>query len=92
MKKPKTGDLKHDVTETRRIRSAMLKPQNVKIVINIESETLVQLRELAAQSGIPYQSILNRFVKTGLVKSNSTESRLEKLEKELDRLKKKLVA
>ena len=50
MKKPKLSDLKHDVTETKRVRSAMRKPQSVKITINIDSESLVQLRELAARS------------------------------------------
>ena len=92
MKKPKLGDLKHDITETRKIRSAMRKPQSVKITINIDSESLVQLRELAAQSGIPYQRLLNKLVREGLGKSSLTESRLEKLEKELERLKKKLAA
>jgi len=92
MKKPKLSDLKHDVTETKRVRSAMRKPQSVKITINIDSESLVQLRELAAQSGVPYQRLLNKLVKEGLGKGSSTESRLEKLEKELERLRKKIAA
>lgn len=92
MKKPKLSDLKYDVTETKRVRSAMRNPQSVKITINIDSESLVQLRDLAAQSGVPYQRLLNKLVREGLGKSSSTESRLEKLEKELERLKKKLAA
>ena len=92
MKKPKPSDLKHDVSETRKIRSAMRKPKGVKITINIDSESLEQLRELAAQSGIPYQRLLNKLLREGLGKGSSIESRLEKLEKELERLRKKLAA
>jgi len=92
MKKPKPGDLRHDMTESMKIRSAMRRPQGVKITINIDSESLDQLRELAEQSGVPYQRLLNKILKEGLGRSSSTESRLGKLEKELERLKKKLAA
>jgi len=90
MKKPTLKALRHDKTETRKIRSGMRKLKNVKITINIDSESLVQLREMAEKTGVPYQRLLNKLLKEGLGKNSSTESRLEKLEKEFERLKKKL--
>lgn len=42
---------------------------------------------MAAQTGIPYQRLLNKLLKKGPGKTDSTESRLAKLEKELERLK-----
>ncbi len=92
MKKPKPDELRHDMTESMKIRAVMRRPQGVKITINIDSESLDQLRELAEQSGVPYQRLLNKILKEGLGKSSATESRLGKLEKELERLKKKLAA
>ena len=92
MKKPTLKDLRHDKTETRKIRSSMRKLKNVKITINIDSESLIQLREMAEKTGVPYQRLLNKLLKEGLGKNSSTESRLEKLEKEFERLKKKLTA
>jgi len=92
MKKPNVSQLKHDVAETGRIHAGMRGPQSVKITININSETLQQLREMAMQTGVPYQRLLNRILKEGLGKSGSTETRLDKIEKELERLKKKLAA
>ena len=92
MKKPALKNLRYDNTETRKVRVGAHKPQNVKITINIDGETLIKLRDMAAQIGIPYQRLLNKLLKEGLGKTNSTESRLAKLEKELERLKKKLAA
>ena len=81
-----------DNAETRKIRSSMRKIQAVKITINIDSESLLQLRALADQTGIPYQRLLNKLLKDGLGKTAATESRLEKIEKELERLKNKFAA
>jgi len=92
MKKPALKNLEYNKAETRKIRAGAHKPQNVKITININGETLIHLRDMAAQTGIPYQRLLNKLLKEGLGKTDSTESRLAKLEKGLERLKKKLAA
>jgi predicted DNA binding CopG/RHH family protein len=90
MKKPKMNELEQDAVETRRVRSAMKKSQGIKITINIDADSLAQLRKLSEQTGMPYQRLLNKYLKEGLDKSSSMESRLETLEKELERLKKKV--
>jgi predicted DNA binding CopG/RHH family protein len=92
MKKPKTNELEQDAGETRRVRAAMKKSQGIKITINIDADSLAQLRKLSEQTGMPYQRLLNKYLKEGLDKSSSMESRLETLEKELERLKKKVAA
>jgi len=40
----------------------MHKPQNVKITINIDGDTLIQLRNMAAQTGIPYRRLINKLL------------------------------
>lgn len=90
MKKPKVNELSDAADETRRLRSAMKKPQGIKITINIDADSLAQLRVLSEQTGVPYQRLLNKFLREGLDKNGTMESRLDKLEKELERLKKKV--
>jgi len=92
MKKPKPDNLRYDEKETKSIRTKMYKPRGVKITINIDAECLERLKVIAGETGIPYQRLLNKILKEGLGKGSSTESRLGKLEKELNRLKKQLAA
>ena len=92
MKQPKRSDLVLDEEATKRIRSKMTKEGKVKITINIDKDSLVILRERAGETGIPYQRLLNRILKETLQKKQSTESRLEHLERELAKLKSRLVA
>ncbi len=92
MKEPKLIDLEVDEKATRQIRHKMAKAKLVKITINIDKDNLDVLRVKAANSGIPYQRLLNRFLKKALQADAETESRLDRLEKEVDRLKNKIVA
>jgi tRNA(Phe) wybutosine-synthesizing methylase Tyw3 len=64
----------------------------IKITINIDSEALAILRAQSAKTGIPYQRLLKQVLKRALRKETETESRLDRLEKELNRLKRTLVA
>lgn len=92
MKKPALSDLQRSAGETRRMRSAKINPQNIKITINIDTDSMTRLREISEQSGVPYQRLLNKFLKEGLEKNSAMESRLTKLETELEKLKRKVAA
>lgn len=92
MKKPKLSDLKVDLRETKRIRSAMASQKNVKITINIDSQTLKKLKSIAAHTGVPYQRLLNRTLQESLAVPNKDEQRLDRMEKEISMLKRKIAA
>ena len=92
MRKPKIKNLKFNETETKHIREAMSRQKSVKITININAEILSKLRIMADKSGIPYQRLINRTLAESLHGSDSSESRLERIEKELKFLKKKIAA
>jgi hypothetical protein len=50
------------------------------------------LREVAGKSGASYQKLLNQILKEGLKKRDDAEARLNRLEKEIEQLKRKRVA
>ncbi len=92
MKQPKISDLAIDYRATKRIRSAAVRTKKIKITINIDQDSLLALREIAGKTGASYQKLLNQILKDGLSKRDISETRLERIEKDLERLKKKLVA
>jgi len=92
MREPNLGGLEFDPKGTRQIRQKMGRNPAVKITINIDADALAILRAKSAKTGIPYQRLLNRVLKRALQGETETESRLDRLEKELDRLKRQLVA
>lgn len=88
MRQPKLSNLKVDVRGTRAMRRAATKSKKVKITINIDEDSLSHLRNRSDKTGVPYQRLLNQILKEALKEEGAVESRLEKLERELDRLKK----
>ena len=92
MKKPALKNLKVDETETKNIRSAMARQKSIKITININADTLTKLKAIAEESGIPYQRLLNRTLNESLASRTTESSRLDRLEKELAALKRKIAA
>jgi predicted DNA binding CopG/RHH family protein len=92
MKQPKLSDLIMDAKGTRELRSKMHKTKKVKITINIDESSLGRLREIAEETGASYQKLMNQILKDGLNKRTSAESRLARLEKEIQTLKKKIAA
>jgi predicted DNA binding CopG/RHH family protein len=92
MKEPKLSELEIDQKGTRQIRSRMAKTKSVKITINIDKENLDTLRTKAAETGVPYQRLLNRLLTRALRMDQESESRLNRLEKEVKKLKTKIVA
>ena len=82
MKEPKVSDLKMDVRGTGEIRRRMASSRSVKITINIDRDSLATLRSKSAETGIPYQRLLNQFLARALERNSESESRLDRLEKE----------
>ena len=92
MKQPKLNELVIDRKGTKEVRSKMSKAKKVKITINVDQESLSMLKSLAEDTGAPYQKLLNQVLKEGLDKRVSSESRLDRIEREVEKLKKKLAA
>ena len=92
MKQPKLSDLKIDAKATRSVRKAMTKTGKVKITVNVDADLLVELRQMAEATGTPYQSLLNRVLKDAVLGKKAEGSRLDRLEREVERLKKKISA
>ena len=92
MRKPNLKNLGVDKNETKRIRTAMARQKSIKITININAETLAQLRAMAEESGVPYQRIINRSLSESLSGKAAAESRLKHIENELKAIKRKLAA
>lgn len=94
MKKPKLTSLKIDEKSTKQIRSAMRRAKSIKITINVDADSLEILKKLSAETEVPYQRLINRLLREGLTKKSSqgSEARLNRVERELALLKKKLAA
>jgi hypothetical protein len=84
--------MKVDTAGTRRLRAEMAGRGSVKITINVDADSLAKLKELSAESGVPYQRLLNGILKERLTKVDTLRSRLDRIEKELARVKKTLAA
>jgi hypothetical protein len=65
---------------------------SVKITINVNADSLAKLKALSADSGVPYQRLLNSLLKERLSKTDTVHARLDRIEKELVRVKKTLAA
>lgn len=92
---PKIKNLKIDEEATLKIRESMKKSKKIKITVNLDEETLLELKKRSIDTGIPYQTLLNRLLKEVLDKGDNKHTysyRLNKLEKEVAQLKKKLSA
>ena len=65
---------------------------NVKITINVDADSLAKLKALSAESGVPYQRLLNSILRDRLATAETVHSRLDRIEKELAWVKKTLAA
>ena len=92
MKQPKLSDLKVDTRGTKQIRRMMAKSKKIKITVNVDEDILTSLKKMAEQSGAPYQSLLNKLLRESLVEKQQDGSRLDRLEREIEKLKRKLTA
>jgi predicted DNA binding CopG/RHH family protein len=92
MKQPKIGNLIMDVKGTRDMHSRMARAKKVKITINIDHDSLLRLRAQSDKTGVPYQRLLNLILVRALKKDQDAQSRLERLEQEVAKLKRRLAA
>lgn len=92
MKQPKLSDLKIDTKSTKALRKMMTKAKKIKITVNVDEDILTELRQMADETGTPYQSLLNKVLKDAVMGKKAEGSRLDRLEREVERLKKKLSA
>ena len=66
--------------------------KSIKITININADTLEKLKAIAKESGVPYQRLINRTLTDSLATNTMASSRLDKMEKEIAALKRKMSA
>lgn len=90
MRKPSVKNLKINEAETRRVRKATAHHRSIKITININEDTLKKLKLLAEETGVPYQRLINRTLTDSLASQVKTDSRLDKIERELAALKRRV--
>ena len=91
MKQPNLSDLRMDRAGTRKIRAAV-KKGFVKITINIDRDSLSLLRAMADETGVPYQRLLNTLLRESLKGKEMIQSRIDRLEHELKKVKRILAA
>ena len=96
MKEPKLKSLHIDKKGTEEMHLRAKRLPKVKITINIDKEIIDQLREKAIESGVPYQTLLNKMLKDSFQSENhgslQTEKRISRLEKEIAKIKKHIAA
>jgi predicted DNA binding CopG/RHH family protein len=92
MREPKLGQLKIDEPGTAKLRAALAGGKAVRITINIKAKSLQALSKASQQTGVPYQALLSRLLKDGAKSRETTEARLDRLERELKRMKRDHVA
>jgi predicted DNA binding CopG/RHH family protein len=92
VRKPRISDLRVDTAGTHKLRAEMAGRPSVKITINVDADSLAKLKELSADSGVPYQRLLNGILKERLSMADTVHARLDRIEKELARVKKTLAA
>lgn len=87
MKQPRLNDLQLDAKGTEQLRQLAAHSKKIKITFNIDENSLKSLQNMSSKTGIPYQRLLNQILKEGLDKRNTSENRLDRLERELKKLK-----
>ncbi|MGE3154474.1 MAG: hypothetical protein AB7G48_17905 [Nitrospiraceae bacterium] len=92
MREPKLERLKVDEAGTAKLRAAFARQKAVRITINIDSSSFRGLRQAARQTGVPYETLLGRLLITGQHRRATMESRLNRLEQEVKRMKRIMVA
>lgn len=92
MKQPKLSDLELDAEGTKKIRSDLKRNKKIKITINIEESILNAVKQEANTTGVPYQNLVNKLLEQALLNNKTEVQRLDRLEKEIRALKKKISA
>lgn len=91
MKQPNLRDLKIDRAGTGTIRKALRKNQ-VTITINLSEEDIQALKTRSKKGGILYQRLLSTLITTTVSQQESIQSRIDRLEQELRKIKRHVAA
>jgi predicted DNA binding CopG/RHH family protein len=92
MREPRLGDLTIDEAGTAKFRASLAGQKAVKITVNVDLKSLHLLKEVSRKTGVPYQTLVSRMLKDTVQGRVTTESRLDRLERELQKMKRMLVA
>jgi predicted DNA binding CopG/RHH family protein len=92
MKQPHLRHLRIDRAATKKIRAALSKKKQVTITVHLNTDSLTALKMLSTKTGIPYQRLLNRLLTANTTREETTQSRLDRLEQELRKIKRHVAA
>ena len=92
MKQPNLNSLRIDYSGTRKLRAELKKTKKIKITIDIDERSLRLLRKVSGQSAIPYQQILSQVLRDTVIERGEAKSRLDRIERELEKLKRRIAA
>ena len=92
MKQPNFRQLRIDRVATKKIHAALSKKKRVTLTVNLDTDSLKALKTLSSKTGIPYQRLLNRVLTTNVTQQESIQSRLNRLEQELRKIKRHVAA
>ena len=94
VKQPKIKDLKIDLKGTDKMRAKMAKVKKTKITVNVDEDLLSALKLRSDESGVPYQVLLNKLLRASIADQlqGDEAARLDRLEKDVATLKRKLSA
>ena len=92
MQHPNLSRLRIDRVATNKIRTALSKKNRVTITVNLDSDSLKALKTRSRNTGIPYQRLLNTMLTTNVTQQESIQSRLNRLEQELRKIKRHVAA
>ena len=92
MKQPNFRHLRIDRVATNKVRAALSKKNKVTITVNLDTDSLKALKTQSSKTGIPYQRLLNTVLTTNVTQQESIQSRLNRLEQELRKIKRHVAA
>ena len=94
LKQPKIKDLKIDLKGTGKMRDRMAKVKKTKITVNVDEDLLSALKLRSDESGVPYQVLLNKLLRASIADQMQGDEagRIDRLEKDVATLKRKLFA
>lgn len=91
MKQPNLRQLKIDRAGTTTMKKALRK-KRVTITINLNAADLHRLNTRSKKSALPYQRLLNTLITTTVSQQESIQSRMDRLEQELRKVKRHVAA
>ncbi|CAI4031361.1 hypothetical protein DNFV4_01783 [Nitrospira tepida] len=92
MREPKLEHLKVDEAGTAKLRATFARQKAVRITINIDPGSYRGLRRVARETGVPYETLISWLLRMDEDRRATMETRLNRLEQEVKRMKRIMVA